>query len=271
MDGSSSYTQTSLIATLARLMTGARATQIYTQDFVGTYGDGDHSDHYTTAYPTQAAAQQYTAAHTVTGYEGYGTSGLRVNVSGTDLTVKQNAFYAYGKDDSQVCSSKSSCSGTDYAAWLQRQYTVSPARSAAGGKRGLGSDGGSWGHGDVDGSASFDPGGGSLSYLWSQAGGTAVTLSSSTVVQPTFTAPSAGTLTFQLVVSDGKNSSSPADVTVTVNSGSADLALSATATASSQNTSTGQTAAKAIDGVIGGYPGVSSAEWPRSAAGPGPG
>ena len=40
-----------------------------------------------------------------------------------------------------------------------------------------------------------------------------------------------------------------------------DLALSATATASSQTTSTGQTAAKAIDGAVGGYPGNSMEEW----------
>ena len=122
----------------------------------------------------------------------------------------------------------------------------------------------------LDGSGSFDPGGGSLSYLWSQTGGTAVTLSSSTAVQPTFTSPAAGTLTFQLVVSDAKSSSSPADVTVTVSSGGpTDLALAATATASSQNTSTGQTAAKAIDGVVGGYPGVSSVEWATVGGGAG--
>ena len=63
VDGSSSYTQNSLIATLARLMTGLRPAQIYTQDFVGTYGDGDHSDHHTTAYLTQAAALQYASSH----------------------------------------------------------------------------------------------------------------------------------------------------------------------------------------------------------------
>ena len=191
VDGSSSYTQTSLIATLARLMTGVQPTKIYTQDFVGTFGDGDHSDHHTTAYLTQAAAQQYTAAHTVTGYEGYGTSSLRVNVSGADLTTKQNAFYAYGKDDSQVCSSKSSCSGTDYAAWLQRQYTVSPAGAPPVANAGSDQTVAPGVTVTLDGSGSFDPGGGSLSYLWSQTGGTAVTLSSSTVVQPTFTAPSA--------------------------------------------------------------------------------
>ena len=41
----------------------------------------------------------------------------------------------------------------------------------------------------------------------------------------------------------------------------ANLAGSATATASSQNTATGQTAAKAIDGVASGYPTDSSKEW----------
>ena len=44
-----------------------------------------------------------------------------------------------------------------------------------------------------------------------------MTLSSSTVAQPTFTAPSsAATLTFQLVVNNGTTSSSPATVTITV-------------------------------------------------------
>jgi hypothetical protein len=89
-----------------------------------------------------------------------------------------------------------------------------------------------------------------------------VTLSSSTAVKPTFTAPSsATTLTFQLVVSDGSQVSQPSTVTITVSATPTDLALAATATASSQNTSTGQTANKAIDGVIDGYPGDYTKEW----------
>jgi hypothetical protein len=39
------------------------------------------------------------------------------------------------------------------------------------------------------------------------------------------------------------------------------VALLATATASSQDTADGETAAKAIDGVIGGYPATPTAEW----------
>ena len=79
-----------------------------------------------------------------------------------------------------------------------------------------------------------------------------------------------GTLTFQLIVNDGQNNSSPATVTITVTSSSStDLALSATATAPSQNTSTGQTANKAIDGVIDGYPGDYTKEWATAGGGAG--
>ncbi|MGH3659808.1 MAG: polysaccharide deacetylase family protein, partial [Micromonosporaceae bacterium] len=72
----------------------------------------------------------------------------------------------------------------------------------------------------LDGSGSSDPNGDPLTYQWTQTGGPAVTLSSGTVVAPTFTAPtSASTLTFQLVVNDGTASSSPSTVTITVNDG----------------------------------------------------
>ena len=64
----------------------------------------------------------------------------------------------------------------------------------------------------LDGSASSDPGSQTLTYLWTQMGGTDVTLSNDTAVQPTFTAPEASSggasLSFQLTVtntSDLKN------------------------------------------------------------------
>ena len=118
----------------------------------------------------------------------------------------------------------------------------------------------------LDGSGSTDPAGDTLSYQWTQTSGVTVTLSSDTAVQPTFAAPSeSGTLTFQLIVTDTQgNTSTPATVNITV-----DLALSATATASSDTPSTGQTANKAIDGVISGYPDNASAEWATNGGGAG--
>lgn len=65
----------------------------------------------------------------------------------------------------------------------------------------------------VDGGNSGDPNNDtSLNYLWTQTGGTSVTLSDTTAVNPTFTAPdNTGTLTFSLVVTDSLGLSSSAD------------------------------------------------------------
>ena len=72
----------------------------------------------------------------------------------------------------------------------------------------------------VDGTGSSDPEGYALTYEWQQLVGPPVSLSSHTVVKPTFVAPEAPrggtTLTFQLIVSDGQLSSVPDTVDITV-------------------------------------------------------
>ncbi len=262
IDGSSSYTKATLTSTLAALMSSFLPDQVNMQDYVGTYGDGDHSDHHSAAYLVQAALQQYATPYSFTGYEDYNTAALAANVTGTDLTAKQNAFFTYAQDDANVCGSNSSCAGSNYALWLQRQYTV--GSGTGGGNQAPVANAGANQAVQVSTTVQLDGSGSTgsaLTYLWTQTAGTAVTLSSTTAVKPTFTAPaSATTLTFQLVVNNGQTSSSPSTVTITVSS-SSDLALFATATASSQNTSTAQTADKAIDGVIDGYPGDYTKEW----------
>ena len=72
----------------------------------------------------------------------------------------------------------------------------------------------------LDGSASTDPEGETLTYAWTQtAGATTVTLSSAAAAMPTFTAPdlaSNDTLTFSLTVNDGAQDSTAATVDVMV-------------------------------------------------------
>lgn len=73
----------------------------------------------------------------------------------------------------------------------------------------------------LDGIDSNDPDGGQLNYLWEQTGGTSVTLSDVTAMQPTFVTPllasgSTG-MTFRLTVEDSGGLQASSNVSITVN------------------------------------------------------
>lgn len=125
VDGSSNYTKQDLIDTLASLMSDFKAYQIHTQDFAGGYGDGDHSDHHTVAYLTRRAHREYGAPNVLTGYEDYSTFKKAANVTTTDYSVKNAAFFAYAQHDFAICKSHGKiCQSGLYGGWVQRQYTV---------------------------------------------------------------------------------------------------------------------------------------------------
>jgi LmbE family N-acetylglucosaminyl deacetylase len=102
IDGSSRYSKATLISVLTRLMFSFQPDHIHTQDYIGTYGDGDHSDHHSVAYFVQAARQMYITSHSFIGYEGYAASSRLANITGVDLIAKQNAFQAYAHYDKVV-------------------------------------------------------------------------------------------------------------------------------------------------------------------------
>ena len=203
------YTLPQLSATLGALVLAQNARHVRTQDFTGSYGDGDHSDHHTVAYLVRDEVRAVAPAATLAGYYGYPVAGAPANIATTspEFVAKAAAFEAYAPHDWRMdCSTAEECmTGSrrwDEGAWLQRQYTV-------------------------DGSQAPDP-------------------ATDPATLPT------------------SSPSSPSPSSSSVN-----LAGSASVVGSSGNSSTGQTAAKAVDGVVDGYPGVASAEWATTGQGVG--
>jgi LmbE family N-acetylglucosaminyl deacetylase len=123
-DGTPAYTKSSLTSALTSLMTAMQPSTIRTQDYLGTFGDGDHDDHHATAYFARQAHLGYTTSHTFIGYQDYETENRPQNVFDPDLTAKKNAFYAYLAFDEAPCGSPPNCGNNEYSAWLKRQYVV---------------------------------------------------------------------------------------------------------------------------------------------------
>ncbi|MDD7966787.1 DUF7402 domain-containing protein [Actinomycetospora lemnae] len=125
VNGSATYTQDQLVATLAALMETAGATDVKTLDYAGSYGDGDHSDHHTVGYLAEAAQERVAQQHTFTGYVGYPIASRPENVTGADLDAKTRIFTTYAAFDSKTCGSIAACAGRPEEKWWPRQYEVS--------------------------------------------------------------------------------------------------------------------------------------------------
>lgn len=124
VDGSATYTGTSLRAALTALMTDFQPTTVRTQDWTAAFGNGDNADHVAAARYVRAAAEDYTSAHTLLAYGGYPTWTRLPNVSGADLTTKRAAFHAYVAHDPNLCMKPWCPEGLVYTVRMARQYLL---------------------------------------------------------------------------------------------------------------------------------------------------
>lgn len=218
VDNSTTYTYQGLIDTLAAQINSFDPERIETQNYTVPFNSADHPDHVGTGKFVKLAQLAYPEPHLLMPYEDYETAAKAQNVEGSLLTAKSNAFYAYGAHDDEACASEITCAPTEYAKWLKREYKIAAAaESTPGADAGPDQNVASGASVQLDGSGSFDPGNGGLTYSWTKTSGPAVVLSDPTAEKPTFTAPTGpATLKFSLVVDNGPRESLPASVTVTV-------------------------------------------------------
>jgi hypothetical protein len=120
-DGSSAYTKSELVWTLTALMNSMQPDKIPTQDYLGTFGDGDHDDHHAAAYFATSAHISYALSHKFIGYLDSASADNPQNVFDPDLTAKTNAYSAYLVYDSAPCGAPPECGTNAYSQWLKRQ------------------------------------------------------------------------------------------------------------------------------------------------------
>ena len=120
-DGANSYNKQGLTDALLALMNIVKPSRINTQDFIGSFSDGDHSDHHATAFFVKSAHNNYATLHTIYSYQDYETASMPINIFDQDLLTNQNTFFTYTPFDKDACKDLVSCTGY-YSDWLKREY-----------------------------------------------------------------------------------------------------------------------------------------------------
>ena len=120
VDDGDGYSRGGLIATLTAALDAYRPDQIRTLDFAGRYGDGDHADHHTAGYFTEAAQRTYARPHRLTGYLGYPVSDQPANLTTGVRDIKLGFFLDYAAHDPRVCATAAACLANFYAPRFSR-------------------------------------------------------------------------------------------------------------------------------------------------------
>jgi LmbE family N-acetylglucosaminyl deacetylase len=124
VDGNTSYTKAGLTNTLTEIMHTFQPDIIRTHDYIGTYGDGDHSDHHSTGYFVLAAHKRYfSTPHQASAYLAYSIANLAANLTDAERDRKLAAFLAYAPHDEKVCQTAEDCLAGGYGARFSRRYT----------------------------------------------------------------------------------------------------------------------------------------------------
>ncbi len=118
VDHQNRYTKIALRDLLTSIISSFNPSEIRTQDFMEKFGQGDHSDHYATAFFVKTTIDGSNYKGVLKTYEDYKISAKSINLSKKDSAIKQNVFYLYAKYDRQAISQ-------DYKPWLSRQYSFS--------------------------------------------------------------------------------------------------------------------------------------------------
>jgi LmbE family N-acetylglucosaminyl deacetylase len=125
IDGTTSYTREGLTNTLTDLMHTYQPDVIRTHDYVGKYGDGDHSDHHSAGYFGLAAHKAYfSTPHQVYSHMAYPSSNQPVNLTPEERDRKLATFLVYAAHDDYVCQTQQACLAGNYAPWFSRRHST---------------------------------------------------------------------------------------------------------------------------------------------------
>lgn len=125
VDGTATHTLDGLVAMLGELVAQVGPERILSLDHVGTFGDGDHSDHHVVAYLAERVHAEAASTAVFQGYRGYTIERFPANLSAGQVAAKEAAFFAYAESDYKTCHTQRTCVVRPESLWMAREYEVS--------------------------------------------------------------------------------------------------------------------------------------------------